>query len=428
MGIGNSATKKMTRLFALSIILATALIIYVLWGEYSRLSVEKQQSVDARLSELSRKLSVPVKVFDFASIHESIMGSTLIDLTDTVEVIGLDGKSLYTNNSSPMKCHGSEAFKDVYYQNYLAGRLRVCLKKSKFSGSGFFFTVLIICSLAGMLIFYLFMGGMRLTSQLGRIENFVRGIDPKKPLDIPAIDIGDGELAPIYESIMSLLSQIHAGNKEIAGLKTHEEVSKKVRRVAHDIRSPLSAMKAIMLYENNLMEGSKELLNDSINSIGRISEEILEKYKDDETSDLNDQDLSLRSLWMRKKIEHLSKGIAFQDNIQWDEVDKIKEPTKFRSTLSNIINNAVEAIGDKQGRVLLESQKMGDKIVVKVTDNGPGINEKLKKVLGQKEITTKKSGNGIGLLNAREYLESIKGALRIDSGQWGTSVFVEVLG
>ncbi len=70
----------------------------------------------------------------------------------------------------------------------------------------------------------------------------------------------------------------------------------------------------------------------------------------------------------QKKIEHSDRGIEFTESIKWNDLDKIKESIGLKRTLSNIINNAVEAV---------------------------------------------EPGNGIGLLNAQKYIDSVGGTLRI---------------
>lgn len=96
---------------------------------------------------------------------------------------------------------------------------------------------------------------------------------------------------------------------------------------------------------------------------------------------------------------------------------------QFRAILSNLINNAVEAIGSKSGQVLLEAASRDGVLQIRINDNGCGIPPARKENIFEKGVTSKIQGTGYGLFHARQYLSQWGGkieCLPIDPGQGST--------
>jgi PAS domain S-box-containing protein len=91
--------------------------------------------------------------------------------------------------------------------------------------------------------------------------------------------------------------------------------------------------------------------------------------------------------------------------------------TRIEQILVNLIGNAVEAIGDAPGRVVIDVHAVGPRVSCKVQDTGPGIPpEELGRIF-QPFFTTKPEdrGTGLGLPVAREIVESYGGKLAVES-------------
>jgi signal transduction histidine kinase len=82
----------------------------------------------------------------------------------------------------------------------------------------------------------------------------------------------------------------------------------------------------------------------------------------------------------------------------------------------NLIDNALDAVGDG-GCVTVSARAEGSSVVVRVTDDGPGIPEEHKRHIFDPFFTTKPvgQGTGMGLDIARRFVESNNGRLDFDS-------------
>jgi hypothetical protein len=100
-------------------------------------------------------------------------------------------------------------------------------------------------------------------------------------------------------------------------------------------------------------------------------------------------------------------------NFSWVKV----EPIAFKRMLSNIINNAVDALGQEEGKVVLNLDSDEECVRITIEDNAKGMTPELvQKIMNNISVTQgKKNGHGIGLTQARETLENNEGKWVIDS-------------
>ncbi len=97
---------------------------------------------------------------------------------------------------------------------------------------------------------------------------------------------------------------------------------------------------------------------------------------------------------------------------------------QFEQVLVNIIKNAYESIGqDGEIRIVTQSSPLS----IEIEDNGPGITNEVKQKLFTSFFTTKKTGQGIGLMFVRDVLIShqLKFSLDSEDGWTKFKIFFE---
>ena len=87
---------------------------------------------------------------------------------------------------------------------------------------------------------------------------------------------------------------------------------------------------------------------------------------------------------------------------------------QIRGAAVNLVRNAKEACssGDE---VLLSTRRVGDEVLVQVTDTGPGMSSEVVDSAFTPYFSTKKGGTGLGLAIARRTLEEHGGRLELSS-------------
>ena len=119
----------------------------------------------------------------------------------------------------------------------------------------------------------------------------------------------------------------------------------------------------------------------------------------DKTIDLAAHDYDLKKKYDFRKIEIIRK---FQDNLAPFPCF----PMEIQQVVLNLLRNAAQAMAfdagpktgeDKAPRIIIRLKQTGERIHIDVADNGPGIDEAIRKRVFEPFFTTKPLGIGTGL-------------------------------
>lgn len=241
--------------------------------------------------------------------------------------------------------------------------------------------------------------------------------------------ISDGhriyEIEHLHKKIVS------AYNMEIEHTKS-QALTNLASQVAHDIRSPLSVLNMLVpTLANDPSDEKCELLIQATQRIDRIAEDLLVKGKasempgqfaGDEVSKL----VSEKKLFLAQK----QKDTRIELKIENDTLFKTKlSKLDFERITSNLLNNAIEALTDKEGGLIeLGLSAIDNSTVLVIKDNGKGIDPLVLAKIGTKGFTTAKvSGNGLGVYHAKSTVENAGGQFKIDSTfGFGTTVTITI--
>ncbi|GAB4021916.1 sensor histidine kinase [Spirosoma koreense] len=98
--------------------------------------------------------------------------------------------------------------------------------------------------------------------------------------------------------------------------------------------------------------------------------------------------------------------------------------SQIEMVLINLIKNAVESLGKAQvPEILLEAEAEGPRVIIRVSDNGPGIEPEALEQIFIPFYTTKKTGSGIGLSLSRQIMQLHNGQLTAESTPGAGSTF-----
>lgn len=199
--------------------------------------------------------------------------------------------------------------------------------------------------------------------------------------------------------------------------KLHEAVSEQSRmngiaeiaaRVAHDLRSPLVTLSMAIQSIKGISEAHYRLIQGSTQRINDIADDLLKTYRKGaaclEEQVIGEIGVALNCLIEEKKIQHQNASVEFKVKFHGmtDSVFLKVSQTEFISMISNLMDNAIEAIdGRLNGCLLIATDLTGDMMEIIISDNGAGFSlEHLEEIKGGRYSTKKANGNGLGLKNA----------------------------
>lgn len=118
------------------------------------------------------------------------------------------------------------------------------------------------------------------------------------------------------------------------------------------------------------------------------------------------------------------KGIYFSKGI--DTKVKIKaDKEKLGIALLNILVNAIEAVEEKNGKLILAVFEENDLVSINITDNGKGIPAENLSKLFEPFFTSKRGGSGLGLTATYNIITKHDGSIKVKSKEnVGTSFII----
>jgi len=247
-----------------------------------------------------------------------------------------------------------------------------------------------------------------------------------------------GDLARSFNEMTSQLLQARE-RMEDANLRLiqHEKlasIGRMAATIAHEIRNPLTSVKLNIqkvAEEESFAEAVKAHLGLSLEGIDQIERFIKELLNFTRVQELSLErwpvvQIIQESLKMIRASLDLKK-IVVETACGEDLPPILADADKLRQVFLNVLRNAQEALpaGGKISIACDTAVEGGRAMVrVKIADNGPGIAEKDRPNIFEPFYTTKPSGFGLGLANARKIVEQHNGTINVGKKRGRGCVFV----
>lgn len=190
--------------------------------------------------------------------------------------------------------------------------------------------------------------------------------------------------------------------------------------VAHEIRNPLTSMRGYTEFLQ-LDETNKERLEffdiilDEIDRVNNIVEDFMMLAKP-KTVQLEEKDLIpiLNNVLSLFEFEAKKRNIQIHFESSHEMIMIDCDENRLKQVFINFIKNGMEAIPDG-GDITVQARLKTNNVHISIQDTGIGIPpEKLKKI-GEPFYTTKKKGNGLGLMVSFQIIESHSGEVNVES-------------
>ena len=243
------------------------------------------------------------------------------------------------------------------------------------------------------------------------------------------------EFSQIREIFRQTREKIHQMEKEKREALTLQEKEKIAVQVAHDIRSPLTALDVATHETDSVPENYRIIIRSCINSIKDIANNLLDSYrkpqgnKNESTSGLIAQ--LVESVVSQKRMQYrhyFGVNITINPSPSSYGLFASVNPLSFKRVISNIIDNSVESFKDGTGKVEITIMPENDNVVLKISDNGKGIaKDNIHEVFQRGKSIGKPKGAGFGLSYAKESTESWGGLIGIESQlEKGTDITIKL--
>ncbi len=414
---------KLHRIFFTStLVLLAALIVSVLisWLIISQLNHRKfADEQNSRFERVFDRYRDDIVANLITGNHE-LLGETIDSIVrfEKVNISLTSPKVQFTHANNSIKSEDVTRIFPLEYGGKAYGQLTM---RSSMSSSDEASNVLFIFFLGQLVVgsfgvgFFFYYNRRFLLRPLNELVN--QALNDESALTLHSLTDAPSEIYEIGRRLQILVSR----NKEASRREAYIELA---AQVAHDIRSPVSALNAVFHLAHNIPEEHRKLVQSATQRISLIAENLLKKYRDKDGGPSllprNGSSLivSLEQLVNEKKFEFLDQGnVEFCLTSDEGPHEVEMNHLDLSRIISNLINNAVEAAAPERKLVVkLSVERVGREILVRICDNGVGMGpEVLAKVGKFKFSYGKKNGNGLGIAQAAATLLKNKARIEIDS-------------
>lgn len=338
------------------------------------------------------------------------------------------GKAVYQSAYIPIQDGGG---KNLAYLNtpYFAGRSEL---RSEIRN--YILTYInIVFALVAVILCFLLYRTRRLTDPLISLQEKIGKFDLNKANEI--LDWkSDDEIGDLVNQYNQLVVALRESAEELRRTTTENAWRGVAKQVAHEIKNSLTPMRlSVQLLQHNIAQG-----NATPEQIQRTTNTIIEQI--DTLTDIANTFSNYAKMPenppqpfdLAELVDNVVNLYDNEENItfQYDYDPQCDhtfngDKTNLNSAISNLVKNAVQAIGNTSGGhiwVRLDSQ--GDRFVIAVKDNGKGIKEEDKNMIFLPNFTTKSSGSGVGLSLTFNIVKAAGGTISFTSTEGEGAEFV----
>ena len=243
-----------------------------------------------------------------------------------------------------------------------------------------------------------------------------------------------GELVKEYNKMVGKLDE-----SAVALAKSEREGAwrEMARQVAHEIKNPLTPMKLSLQYlQKSIANKSPNVEELTANVAKTLVEQIehLNQIAGEFSQFANIGNPKNEVVDLNEVIKLVTQLHSIDDRIHIDLSPDLKpvkvnaDRTHLNRLFTNLILNAMQAIpAERNVQINIDEEIKGNTVLIKVKDNGNGIDEALQAKIFTPNFTTKTSGTGLGLAMSKGIVEQAKGKIWFETEAGvGTTFFVEL--
>ena len=212
---------------------------------------------------------------------------------------------------------------------------------------------------------------------------------------------------------------------EITAAQRNEAWSEVARRLAHEIKNPLtpiqlSAERIDHKFSKQLEKKDRAILSDItktiVNQVDAIKKMVNEFTEYSRSPELTKTEINLVDLINELVNLFQKEDLTINILSSSKKINFICDEIKIRQVFVNLINNAYEAKKDDSTcEIEIRLRKTKSSMIVNFIDNGSGINDDID--IFQPYVTTKKTGTGLGLAVVKKIIDEHDGSISIKNNK-----------
>lgn len=219
--------------------------------------------------------------------------------------------------------------------------------------------------------------------------------------------------------IMETLKEAIMMRSKLVKVEKMEVVSQLAASISHEVRNPLTVVKGFiqLLKTPSLSQDTKDrYIQIALDEINR-AEAIINDYLTFAKPASNKVERLMVDAQLRKVIQmlvpmaHMS-SIEIVEELQPAAI--VGNIQYFQQCFLNLIKNSIEAMPNG-GTLTISSRVHGNHVIITIKDTGVGMTTEQVGRFGEPYFSTKEKGTGLGTMIAVKMIQTMQGALHIQS-------------
>lgn len=252
----------------------------------------------------------------------------------------------------------------------------------------------------------------------------------KKDFQLFAEAILDGRTCKFnseVEEFSPILQYISEQTEKMTRLDRLNIIGEMAAGIAHEVRNPMTTVRGLLQLMSRKLEFNHHkdkfnLMIDEIDRANNIISEFLSLAKN-KTMNFTESNLNdiLSDLYPLLQADTLRNNCQIEMSL--NHVPTIYlDQSSIRQLILNMILNGIDAM-PTGGLIKINTQTVGEKVLLSIEDNGIGISIEHIEILGTPFFTTKDKGTGLGLAVCYRIVQRHKAVLTVESEVGKGTVF-----
>lgn len=236
------------------------------------------------------------------------------------------------------------------------------------------------------------------------------------------------QISADYTKLLSYSKELELYNHQLQRAEKMKIISDLAASIAHEVRNPMQVTRGFLqLLSGKSDPEDKKHFSMAINELDRASAIITDflTFAKPELDTIVRMDLQqeLNTIeTMMSPLAVMHRGVLrvrIPENLYI-----LGNPSKFKQAFINMIKNSIESLRE-DGIIEIEAWAEPNTAVIRITDNGEGMDKEQIAKLGEPFFSTKTVGTGLGLMVTFRIIEVMKGTLEFRSAKGkGTEAIV----
>ena len=257
----------------------------------------------------------------------------------------------------------------------------------------------------------------------------------RRPLKVEVIPAQENDTGIAIIHVARDLTEERAIRTQLVTTDRLAGIGRLAAGVAHEINNPAAFVTVNLgVLRDRFLAGTARssdvlaMLDDSLNGMDRIREIVrdLKGLARDRSIDLVDLGTVAQSAL--RMAAHETRGRARVERIAEEGAVARVRGARIAQVVLNLVLNAAQALpaGRAENRIVVRTRREGDRALLEVSDNGPGVDPKIAPRIFDPFFTTREGagGTGLGLWLARSIAEEEGGELILREAAGGGACFV----